>query len=196
MVVATIVTVGCSGKKEQAPPQTPADQTQGDTTQTAPETLQQVRTPVTDAAVADTVRGIVEVTGNEPMQTAQLKSLGGAYYSVIGPVEKELRAAAGLEVTVRGRMRPAMDDPSSPTPRSGIDAVSFVVRAADGVAAHDGLLVKRGDGFGLQTADGIVHPLPALPATLREMLGARIYLVGPLDRAPVGYGVLREAAQK
>jgi hypothetical protein len=67
----------------------------------------------------------------------------------------------------------------------------FVVRAADGTPAHDGVLRDTPQGVVLERADRTRTLLPELPSALRTQIGARIFWVGPLDRFPVAYGILR-----
>jgi hypothetical protein len=137
--------------------------------------------------VMDTLRGLVAVTGSEPLTTVQLTTATGDGWHLVGDSLDAVRAAAGLEIMVRGVVL-APDRTSRPSAR--LDAVRFVVRSADGIAAQDGVLERDGAGFALRLADGRLLTLTDVPVTLREQIGARIWWAGRLDRAPVAYGVL------
>lgn len=134
------------------------------------------------AAALDTLRGTVLITGSDPVTRAVLRSAAGAAVELddarAGPA---LRAASGLEVVVRGRAGRA------PSPFA---VHGFSVRAADGIVAIDGVLVLRGSVVSLARTEGDTVALPALPSSLRGSAGARVWLAGPLDRAPAAYGVL------
>lgn len=139
------------------------------------------------AFVADTVRGLVTIVGSEPLTTVQLTTTDGRGWQLVGDSLAVLRAAAGLEVMVRGTVL-APDRDSHP--RATLQVTRFLVRGADGVAAVDGTLERDNTGFALRLADGRRAALAAVPTTLREQIGARIWWAGPLDGAPNAYGVL------
>lgn len=145
--------------------------------------------PARDAAtVADTLRGIVAVTGSDPLSIVQLTTAAGRAWQLIGTATPELRAAAGLEVTVHGHVA-APDSATRPIAR--YEALRFSVRSADGLAALDGVLERDGSGFALRLSDDRRLALTAVPRTLRDQSGARIWWAGPVDRAPNAYGILR-----
>jgi len=132
------------------------------------------------AAAADTVRGTVAEVGSEPGTWMVLRTPGGAVVRLDGE-RPLLRAVVGLEVMVRG------------TPAAGGLAVRELrVRSSNGVAAVDGVLERRGGGYVLVTSERGTLPVPHLPAALRGMVGARVWLAGPLDRAPDSSGVISE----
>jgi hypothetical protein len=139
------------------------------------------------AFAGDTVRGIVSIVGSEPLTTVQLTSADGRGWQLVGDSLSALRAASGLEVMVHGVVL-TPDGESRPSTR--LQAVRFTVRGADGVAALDGVLERVGTGFALRLDDGRRAPLAAVPTTLREQIGSRIWWAGPSDRAPIAYGVL------
>jgi hypothetical protein len=145
-------------------------------------------TPTPDATTAatDTVRGVVEVIGNDPLSFVQLNTRARGRWRVDGALATELRAAAGLEVTLTGA-------PVIPTPGDAprFVATRYAVRAADGVAAVDGVLALDGGRLVLRTSDDVLHGLSMVPAGLRDQVGARVWWAGPLDRSPVSYGILR-----
>ena len=139
------------------------------------------------AHVGDTVRGIVSIVESEPLTTVQLTTAAGVGWHLVGDSLDAVRAAAGLEIMVRGGV--LMPDRAA-RPSARFDAVRFVVRSADGIAAQDGVLERDGAGFALRLADDRRASLTAVPVPLREQVGARIWWAGRLDRAPVAYGVL------
>jgi hypothetical protein len=132
-------------------------------------------------AAADTLRGIVEVVGSEPATSVALLMDGGAPPVTLDGERPMLDRLAGLEVAVWGSLV-----------RPGVFRVERVaVRAAGGVAAVDGVLVHDAGGWALTTEDGRRLPVLYLPDALRGMAGARIWLAGPLDRAPDSSGVIK-----
>jgi hypothetical protein len=139
------------------------------------------------APVGDTVRGIVSIVGSEPLTTVQLTTVAGVGWHLVGDSLDAVRAAAGLEIMVRGVV---LTPDRAARPSARFDAVRFVVRRADGIAAQDGVLERDGAGFALRLEDDQRTSLTAVPVPLREQVGARIWWAGPLDRAPVAYGVL------
>jgi len=139
------------------------------------------------AIAADTVRGIVAITGSEQLTTMQLTTSTGSGWQLVGDSLQTLRAAVGLEIMVRG-VALATDPTARPNAQFAVGR--FVVRRADGVAAQDGVLEREGTGFVLRMADDRRAPLTDVPSALRERIGARIWWAGPLDRAPIAYGIL------
>ena len=129
---------------------------------------------------ADSVRGVVRVVGSSPLRQVVVHPTGGAApVTLVGPDTATLRKAAGLEVVVRGA-------------RTGgeLRVASFAVRSADGRPAVDGVLVRDGDALALDTAGGRVR-LGNPPAALRDLVGARVWVAGPLDTGPNPFGVLK-----
>jgi hypothetical protein len=129
---------------------------------------------------ADTVRGIVSEVGSFPMTSVVVRPAGGAVVTITGDLAREIARAGGAEVWVSG-LRGAQ----------GLEARSYAVRTVDGAAAADGVLARDGERLVLVTPAGsrpIARPLQAF----RGMIGARVWLVGPLDGTITSYGVLRE----
>ena len=148
--------------------------------------------PVASTAVLDTVRGKVSVVGSEPMtEVVLLPVAGGAPVALAGSQRVTLRGLGGVEVMVTGRLTGKM---SAAIPRGGAEyeVDSFVVRAVDGVAATDGIVATSDGMFFLVTTDGRRLSADHLPALLKQKVGARVYLAGSLDRAPVSYGVIAD----
>jgi hypothetical protein len=128
----------------------------------------------------DTLRGMIQVVGSEPATWIVLQPSPEQAVTLAGQREV-LEQMAGLEVVVRGR--------SEAGGEFRVDAVT--VRAANGVPAVDGVLHREDGGYVLRTTGGERFAVPHLPEPLRERVGWRIWLAGPLDRSPDSYGLIR-----
>lgn len=143
------------------------------------------------SAAADSLRGTMLVTGAEPQATVVLRVTAGTACSLRGG-GAALRAAAGLHVVVWGTRANGAAMPAPDGSWCAFDVTEFAVRASDGRPALDGILRADGAGHALEVTRGARVPLTGVPATLRAMTGARIFWVGPTDRAPAAYGVLAQ----
>lgn len=141
----------------------------------------------------DTARGVVVLSGNEPGASLVLRRDADGPLALGGDAARALHAVAGLEVMVRGRLTTERVATAAPGGAPLFRASAFVVRAADGVAVHDGVVASRDGAYLLRLTEGGERPAPHLPAPLRAQVGARVYLAGPLDRAPQAYGVVAPA---
>ncbi len=149
------------------------------------------------ATALESMDGIVAVRGVATAPLVVLERPGASAVVLAGASSgaAELRAAQGLEVRVTGRLArldPLTDDAGA---SARLHVVSFRVLSSDGIPAVDGILGVSATGAPvLRTEDGtervILGPLP--PAWFTAQ-GARVYWVGPLDAAPVAYGMLRPA---
>lgn len=139
------------------------------------------------STVADTLRGEVAVVGADPVAQVVLRPVGapGADIVLTGPQASTIERLSGLEVWVRGRIET--------NGHSRMEVRRFAVRALDGVPAVDGVLVTVDEGIALETGDGerlrLVHP----PRQFRDLVGARVWVAGPLDRSPAAFGVITPA---
>src|SRR3712207_8852352 len=97
-----------------------------------------------------------------------VRPAGGRAVAVSGPLAREIGAASGADVWVRGRR--AAD--------GSLEATSYAVRSVDGVTAVTGTLTADGDRLVLVTDDGRRHPIARPPAPLRAHVGARIWVTG------------------
>lgn len=129
---------------------------------------------------ADTVRGTIAVVGSFPVTSVVVRPAGGRDVTITGPLAREIRRAAGADVWISGTRT-----------AEGIEAGRYVVRAVDGDAVVDGTVALEGDRLVLVTPQGR-RPIARPPEALRGMVGARVWLVGPLDGTIASYGVLRE----
>ena len=142
------------------------------------------------AAALDTARGVVTIVGAEPATSVTLASDGGVLALASQGSDSLLRHVAGLEVLVEGVRTADLDRMASPRGAPVFQVRRFTVRASGGAAAVDGVLELVGGAYSLRLADGRSVAIGALPPSLKQSVGARIWLAGPLDRAPASYGVI------
>jgi hypothetical protein len=132
------------------------------------------------SAAADTnVKGIVSITGTSFDQHVQLRTDSGVLSLIAQSNDSAaLARLGGLELSVRGTREP-----------SGFRVSSFTVLRAGDRAVTDGVLVQDGASIALQTSAGKLT-LGNPPDALRRMIGARVWVAGPLDAGPNSYGVI------
>lgn len=137
---------------------------------------------------ADSARGVIAVTGSEPYVRVQLipAHQPGVMLTLTGSAATSLRELDGLEVMVRGRRLSRSD--AVPQERELLEVDRFIVRGSGGVAAVDGVLLESAGRFQLALTEGGRVDVPHLPPALRDAVGRRVYLVGPLVSAPSAYG--------
>ena len=87
----------------------------------------------------------------------------------------------GTEVVVRGRRDGTM-----------FRVANFAVLRVDGAPVIDGVIIRDGARLALQRGRGRI-PLGNPPAALRAMVGARVWIGGPLDTGPNTYGLITPA---
>jgi hypothetical protein len=151
-------------------------------------------TPDPQAVAADTLRGVLTVTGSEPLTTLLLTPAGDGRPVMLHGDRRLLERLTGLELEVVGRIVAGVAHTGTPDPAatSVLEVERFVVRGADGVAAVDGTVLRE-DGQFFLLVDGRRLHAPALPPALQAVPGARVFVAGPLDRPPVAYGIIDEA---
>ena len=148
----------------------------------------------TASIVPDTARGIVRRIGADPLSRLTLFPTAASDSNPLalsGAMHSELAAAEGLEVMITGTRTAERAMDVAPGGFIVFDVRRFVVRAVDGVQAHDGILRRLGGRMYLETSPGNRRPIVHLPNALQDQVGARIFLVGSLERAPIAFGVLR-----
>ena len=128
----------------------------------------------------DTLRGRLEVVGSEPGTSAVLMLDRDTRSVTLLGDRTLLNRLAGLEVVIWGQR----------VPGDRFQVGRFAVRASSGVPALDGVLGRNGRSAYLVTADGRRHAIARLPQALEGLVGARVWLAGPLDRAPDSFGVI------
>ncbi len=141
------------------------------------------RVEATGRSRADTVRGVLEMTGVDPARRVVLRSTVGTIVSLSGMATAGMARLVGMEVVIRG-VRIAPRD---------IVVSDFSVRASDGVPAFDGVLSGTPQtGYTLQLTDGTgSKALSELPSPLREVVGARVWIAfKPGATSSRAYGVI------
>ncbi len=132
----------------------------------------------------DTARGIIAIVGADPATEVVLRPRAGGPDMVLShPDQESLNRLSGLEVWVEGTKIGARH----------FVVLRFAVRGADGISALDGTLAQEGDRVVLVTADGRRLALAESPVALRHQIGARVWISGPLDRAPNSFGIITPA---
>jgi hypothetical protein len=74
------------------------------------------------------------------------------------------------------------------------DVSQFVVRSVDGARVADGVLIRDGTRYSLRTRTGDL-PLGNPPSAFEGLVGARLWVGGPIDTGPNVYGVIQPAAR-
>jgi len=133
------------------------------------------------AAVApDSVTGTVAVTGTPFEQQIVLQQENGrpVRLSVTTSDSSALARMTGVEVRMIGK-------------RNGdlLEVEKFAAVRVAGSPVVDGVLRNEGGRLLLHTADGPI-PLGNPPDALRGMIGARVWVGGPLDKGPNSYGLI------
>ena len=137
---------------------------------------------VTTGAPSDSVRGIISVVGTSFDSHVIVRPTSGRAVTLIGPHARTVGRLSGADVWVTG----TRDE------HGQLTVGRFAVRTVDGLPAMDGTLIARGDRLFLVTRDGKQHAIANPPAALRDHLGARVWLTGPLDRGPITFGIIEE----
>jgi hypothetical protein len=127
----------------------------------------------------DSLRGIVSVTGTAFEQRLVLRSGNGATpLSASTSDSAALSRLGGVEVLVIGTRSPNF-----------FRVEHFTALNVAGSPVVDGVLRNEGGRLALETTRGTIL-LGNPPTALRDMIGARIWIGGPLDRGPNNYGVI------
>lgn len=127
----------------------------------------------------DSLRGIVSVVGTTYERSIALTSSGRVTLLVASAPDSAALARLGaVEIVVRGR-----------SDGSTFRVVSFQAERVDGAPVVDGVLALDGEKLVLTTSAGHVA-LGNPPAAFRAMIGARVWVGGPLDTGPNNYGVI------
>lgn len=139
----------------------------------------EVPRPDAGGAATDSARGVVAITGADPMTLVVLRHDDGSTTTLAGPVADTLRQAAGLDVSVTGRRT-----------EDGLEATAFRVLRLERLPATDGRLELDDDVAVLLTADGRRVRFPAAPAALRGLAGRRIWIAAEPGGEPRSWGLL------
>jgi hypothetical protein len=136
--------------------------------------------PRTSAAIEpDSLRGIVSVTGTAFEQRLVLRAGNNATPLSASPSDSAaLARMGGVEVLVIGTRSPNF-----------FRVEHFTALNVAGSPVVDGVLRNDSGRLALETTRGTIL-LGNPPTALRNMIGARIWIGGPLDRGPNSYGVI------
>jgi hypothetical protein len=135
---------------------------------------------VSSAAIEpDSLTGIVSVTGTAFEQRVILSAGNSATpLSAAASDSAALSRLGGVEVLVVGRRTPSV-----------FQVERFTAVSVAGSPVVDGFVRYDSGRLALETSRGRV-PLGNPPTALRVMIGARIWIGGPLDTGPNSYGVI------
>ncbi len=127
----------------------------------------------------ENMRGVVSITGTSFEQQIQLRTVNGFTRLLAPPADSvALSRLGGVEIDVHGT-----GDGNT------VHVTSFTAVRAGGQPVVDGVLTADGNALVLQTRTGRVT-LGNPPTALRQMIGARVWISGPLDAGPNSYGVI------
>jgi hypothetical protein len=132
------------------------------------------------AAIApDSLNGIVSITGTSFEQRLVLRT-GNSVTSlaVATPESAALSRMGGIEVLVVGKRTPSV-----------FEVDHFRALSVAGAPVVDGVLRNNDGRLVLETTRGRL-PLGNPPTAFRGMIGARVWMAGPLDTGPNSYGVI------
>ena len=127
----------------------------------------------------DSLAGIVSVTGTGFEQHLVLRSGNSiTRLSATTSDSAALSRLGGVEVLVIGEREPKL-----------FRVTRFTAVNVAGSPVVDGFVRNDGDRLVLETTHGPI-PLGNPPTALRSLLGARVWVGGPLDKGPNSYGVI------
>lgn len=137
-----------------------------------------------DEVIAERItHGIVSVTGTGFAQHIVLKTGNGPVRLLPSASDSaDLVRVAGTEISARG-----VDEKGG-----ALRLERFTVISVDGKPVVDGVLRENAGHLTITTSKGSLA-LGNPPDALRTMVGARVWVGGPLDTGPNTYGVIRAA---
>jgi hypothetical protein len=129
-------------------------------------------------------RGIVSVAGTSFDQQLLLRT----------PTRSIRLSATAADSAALVRVAGAEVDAYGTGDERVLHVVSFVVISVDQRPVADGILVMRDNALALRTVAGVTR-LGNPPDALRNMVGARVWISGPLSSGPNSYGVIVPAVR-
>jgi hypothetical protein len=142
------------------------------------------RLPPADStpAVERIVHGVISVTGTSFEQRLMLESGGGNLRLLPSSAADSaaLVRLGGVDVSVRGSEE-----------GTALRVRSFTAQRVSGQPVVDGTLRLEGDRIVLETSSGRLT-LGNPPPAFRQMIGARVWVAGPLTTGPNTYGLIRQ----
>lgn len=130
-------------------------------------------------AIADSVLGIVSVTGTSFDKHVMIAQPGGRRVEITGALASLIGHVAGAEVSVAGSLA-----------GTRLEATRFVVRSVDGQPAIDGKLLTAAGVLYIVTADGVRTRIVAPPPPLQGQDGARVWITGDPARSVESFGFI------
>jgi hypothetical protein len=131
------------------------------------------------AVKPDSITGVVSVVGTSFEQQLVLRSGNmTTLLTATAPDSAALARLAGAEVLIVGTRT-----------RKSFRVEDVTAISVAGAPVVDGRLILDGGQVVVETATGHV-PLGNPPAAFRNMIGARVWIGGPLDKGPNTYGVI------
>jgi len=135
-------------------------------------------------SMADSIRGVIKLIGTPPaLQPVLEVAESSTPVMLSGMATSGMQKLAGAEIVVRGvRVSPR-----------DIVVSEYYIRAMNGVPAFDGVLEAGDDGYSLEMTDGSGRKrLSAIPASLRGLSGARVWVTVPQGTStPLAFGQIR-----
>jgi hypothetical protein len=134
----------------------------------------------TDPTIApDSLTGVVSITGTSFEQQLVLRwGSTATVLSASGSDSAALSRMGGIEVLVVGNRA-----------EKQFRVVRFTALSVAGSHVVDGVIREDGGRLVLETAAGRI-PLGNPPSALRNAIGARVWIGGPLDTGPNNFGVI------
>jgi hypothetical protein len=130
----------------------------------------------------DSANGIISVTGTAFEQQIVLRSVVGVeVLSAHSADSAALSRMGGVEVSLLGLRTD-----------NAFYVRSFTAVKVAGAPVVDGILRSEGDRLTLETVEGRM-PLGNPPAQLKKLVGARVWIGGPLDTGPNNFGIIAPA---
>ena len=136
------------------------------------------------AVVPDSMRGIVSITGTSFEQSVMLRTDNGTIALAVNASDSAaLSRMGGIDVKVFGSHE-----------AKGFRVTSFKAMTVAGAPVTDGIVLDDDGKLSIETPDGRIA-LGNPPARLRNLVGARVWIGGPLATGPNQFGVIAPATR-
>lgn len=137
-----------------------------------------------EAVAPDSLRGIVSITGTSFEQSVILRTNTGTIALGVSAADSAaLTRMGGIDVMVLG-----IRD------HNRFQTTSFRAMTVSGAPVVDGIVRDDNGKLSIETADGRIA-LGNPPAPLRNLVGARVWIGGPLATGPNQFGLIAPAAR-
>ena len=185
LVAMTLLFAACGGEKRApqdsavATPE-PAPLPTGKATVPSPTPdTERVSSPTRSSPELTSVEGRLAMVGPDPMSYLAIVASEGRQTRIEGPLEPQMRGAAGTHVWAEGKRS-----------ATGFVPRAFEVRRADEQIVDDGIVVVSGGAVRIRMRSGAIREVPNPPTAMREMAGARIWVTKPVAGQAPTYGVI------